>query len=249
MAHGAPQAATRIVIHGTGRMGRSVCQAGAARGGLVIEALVGPQRPDWLTPESQAPAWYAALADLPSRPALVIDFTLPEGTRTAADWCARQEVPLVSGVTGLPADVMTALQQAAASAPVLWAPNLSIGVNLLAELAGRTAAVVDARVPVTIEDIHHQWKKDAPSGTALMLGAAIAARRGGDDGAIAYRSQREGEVIGEHRVRFHLEGETIELGHAAGDRGIFARGALEAGLWLLRQAPGFYSAADWLADR
>ncbi len=177
----------------------------------------------------------------------MIDFTLPEGTRIAADWCAENRVALVSGVTGLPADVLDALESAAAHVPVLWSPNLSLGVNLLADLTARAAAVLDRQTPVIVEDIHHQWKKDAPSGTALMLGERIGTERGGDAGAIEYRSVREGEVIGEHTVTFKLAGEEFDLVHRAHDRSIYASGALDAGAWLIQQPAGLYSAADWLS--
>ena len=228
-------------------MGRSVLEAAQAHPDVEVVALVGPNRPAWKGAEVNAPAWYEEFGRLPLSPDLLIDFTLPEGTAAAADWCGDKGVPLVSGVTGLDASARARLQRAADSAPVLWSPNLSIGVNLLAELVGRAAAVVGSQALVAIDDVHHQWKKDAPSGTALMLGGAIAGRRGGDDSGITYHSTREGEVIGDHRVRFSLDGEEIELAHRATDRGIFARGALEAGLWLVHQPPGFYSAADWLA--
>ena len=158
-------------------------------------------------------------------------------------------IPLVSGVTGLTAEAQSALAGAAESAPVLWSPNLSLGVNLLADLAARTAMAVDFDAPVQIEDIHHRWKKDAPSGTALMLGGRIAEQRGGDDDALDYRSVREGEVIGVHSIRFSLAGEEIELVHRAFDRSIYAHGALRAGAWLCSRPPGLYSATDWLADR
>jgi 4-hydroxy-tetrahydrodipicolinate reductase len=247
MVSAAQQRTTRIVIHGTGRMARVLAQAAAEAGNFEVQALVGPRPPDW---ETQTP-WFAGLQELPAHPLpqLLIDFTLPDGTLTAANWCAEREVPLLSGVTGLPGGTMEALRRAARKAPVLWSPNLSLGINLLADLAARAAAVLDPATPVTIEDIHHRWKKDAPSGTALMLGAAIAAGRGGDESAIEYRSRREGEVIGHHTVTFRLAGEHFDLAHRAGDRAIYARGALDAGLWLLRQAPGFYSARDWLAGR
>jgi len=136
---------------------------------------------------------------------------------------------------------------AAREVPVLWSPNLSLGVNLLADLAGRAASVLDQTCPVAIEDIHHQWKKDAPSGTALMIGERIAQERSGDDSAIDYSSVREGEVIGEHRVTFKMAGEEFDLVHRAHDRNIYARGALDAGAWLTSQPPGFYSARDWLS--
>jgi 4-hydroxy-tetrahydrodipicolinate reductase len=233
----------RIVVHGTGRMGRAIATAAATQAGLELAALVGPQAPDW---EASAP-WFEELQDLPQLPDLLIDFTLPAGTSAAAHWCAARQVPLLSGVTGLSDEVRAALFDAARQVAVLWSPNLSLGVNLLAELAGRAAAVLDPETPVLIEDIHHRWKKDAPSGTALMLGATIAARRAGDAAAVEYRSQREGEIIGEHTVRFRMAGETLELVHRAEDRSIYALGALAAGRWLVQQPPALYAARDWLA--
>jgi len=235
----------RVAVHGTGRMGRALAAAAASQSGLVLEALVGPQEPDWETPVP----WFGQLQDLPDRPDLLIDFTLPAGTLAAARWCSAQQVALLSGVTGLSDDVRAALATTASEVPVLWSPNLSLGLNLLAELAGRAAAVLDPETPVLIEDIHHQWKKDAPSGTALMLGATIAAQRSGATDAVAYRSLREGEVIGEHTVRFRMAGETVELVHKAQDRSIYALGALTAGRWLVRQPPALYTARDWLAAR
>jgi 4-hydroxy-tetrahydrodipicolinate reductase len=233
----------RIAIFGTGRMGRALDAAAADRSDLSVTALIGPAEPDW---DARAP-WAASLSGLSELPDLVIDFSLPDGTLAAARWCRGHAVALLSGVTGLPATVTEALRESAAVAPVMWAPNLSLGVNLLAELAARAAAVLDPSVPVAIEDIHHSGKKDAPSGTALMLGERIAGERGGDDSRIEYRSIREGDVIGEHTVTFSLEGEAFDLVHRAGDRAIYARGALTAAAWLVRQPPGLYSARDWLA--
>ena len=233
----------RIAVFGTGRMAFAIAEAAKRREDVEIIALVGPQPPGWET----AIPYLASLADLDSKPDYLIDFTLPEGTRTAAGWCMENGVPMVSGVTGLGAAENAALESASARVPVLWAPNLALGVNLLADLAGRAGAVLDPGVPVAIEDIHHQWKKDAPSGTALMLGARIAGGRGDDDSAIAYSSVREGEVIGVHTVRFSMDGESFELVHHAHDRSIYAKGAMNAGMWLMKQPPGLYTAADWLA--
>jgi 4-hydroxy-tetrahydrodipicolinate reductase len=226
-------------------MARALVEAVTSRTDISAIALVGPQPPDW---DTEVP-WYEQLEQLPERPALLIDFTLPQGTLTAAAWCRAAGVALLSGVTGLDEAVRGALRDASQQIPVLWSPNLSLGVNLLAELAGRAAAVLDPATPVLIEDIHHQWKKDAPSGTALMLGAVVAAQRDGDDSAIEYRSLREGEVIGEHTVTFRMAGEAFELVHRAEDRSIYALGALDAGKWLVAQPPGLYTARDWLAGR
>jgi len=223
-------------------MAGAIAVAASAGGRHTIKALVGPQEPEFDT----AVPWLQRLEDLPSLPDLLIDFTLPAGTRTAAAWCASRKVPLLSGVTGLGDEVRQALESAAAAAPVLWSPNLSLGVNLLADLAGRAAAVVGRETAVVIEDIHHQWKKDAPSGTALMLGQRVSEQRGGDDSAIRYESRREGEVIGEHTVTFRMEGEEFDLVHRAHDRSIYALGALDAGAWLIRQPQGLYSARHWL---
>jgi len=235
----------RIVIHGTGRMAAAIAAAVVDRDDVSISALVGPQAPEW---ETKIP-WFSSFADLPGLPDLLIDFTLPAGTRTAANWCASNKVPFLSGVTGLAKDIVGTLENAALCVPVLWSPNLSIGINLLADLAARAAEIVDPAAPVIIEDIHHQWKKDAPSGTALMLGARIAEERGGDDCAIDYQSVREGEVIGVHTITFKMNGEEFDLVHRAHDRSIYALGALEAGAWLTGQVPGLYSARDWLCGR
>lgn len=226
-------------------MGRAVADAASGRVDIAIVALVGPRAPGWDTDI----AWYPNLSDLPERPELLIDFSLPQGTAAAAEWCLEQGVPLLSGVTGLPGEVRDKLALAAGGVPVLWSANMSLGVNLLADLAARAAGVLDADTPVRIGDVHHRWKKDAPSGTALMLGDAIAAARGSDGPDIDYHSRREGEVVGEHTVTFVLPGEEISLAHRAHDRSIFALGALVAGCWLVGQPAGSYGASDWLASR
>jgi 4-hydroxy-tetrahydrodipicolinate reductase len=234
-----------VTIHGSGRMAKAISSAADSQDDLFITATVAPEAPAW---ESINPHFFS-LDALPALPALLIDFTLPEGARKAAEWCAQNDVALLSGVTGLPADITAALRTAAERVPVLWSPNLSLGVNLLAELAKQAAAVLDPDIRVEIEDIHHQWKKDAPSGTALMLGETITAQRGGAGGEIDYSSIREGEIIGEHKITFLMAGEEFDLVHRAHDRTIYALGALAAGKWLVEQPAGLYSAADWLAGR
>ena len=222
-------------------MAAAISAAAELRDDLLITATVGPEIPEW---DSSIPHFHT-LDVLPALPALLIDFTLPEGTQTAAGWCAKNDVALLSGVTGLPDAVIAALHAAAIRVPVLWSPNLSLGVNLLAALAGKAAAILDPDTAVSIEDIHHQWKKDAPSGTALMLGETISSNRE-DGAAIEYTSIREGEEIGVHKVTFTMAGEQIELVHHAYNRSIYAMGALSAAIWLIKQPPGMFSARDWL---
>ena len=234
----------RIAVHGTGRMAYAIDRLAAGRDDVTLVALAGPNPPDWDDASPHVPSLQA----LGERPDFLVDFTLPRGTAIAAEWCGENRVPLVSGVTGLDDSVHAGLSRAATRTPVLWSPNLSLGVNLLADLAGRAGQVLDADVPVAIEDIHHQWKKDAPSGTALMLGQRIAEGRGGDDSAIDFSSIREGEVIGVHTVHFTLDGEEFELVHRAHDRRIYALGAIRAGQWLMAQPPALYSARDWLTS-
>jgi 4-hydroxy-tetrahydrodipicolinate reductase len=233
-----------VAIHGSGRMAKAIERAAAPRDDLFVTATVAPEVSEW---ESTVPHFFS-LEALPALPALLIDFTLPAGTRKAAEWCAKNDVALLSGVTGLPVDVKAALRTAAEKVPVLWSPNLSLGINLLAELAKQAAAVLDPKTRVKIEDIHHQWKQDAPSGTALMLGETITAQRGSAGEEIDYSSIREGEIIGEHKSTFLMAGEEFDLVHRAHDRSIYALGALGAGKWLVGQPAGLYSASDWLAS-
>ncbi len=225
-------------------MAAAIVDAAKPRDDLLIVATIGPETPEW----GDSLPHFLSLTALPAVPALVIDFSLPDGTLSAAKWCAQHDVALLTGVTGLPAPVIDALDAAADRVPVLWSPNLSLGVNLLAALVGKAAAVLEPDTPVTIEDIHHQWKKDAPSGTALMLGDAISSNR--DEGAaVEFSSIREGEEIGVHTVTFVMEGEEIDLVHRAHSRSIYASGSLSAAKWLIKQHAGRYSARDWLAGR
>jgi 4-hydroxy-tetrahydrodipicolinate reductase len=218
---------------------------------LECVGLVSINRPDDLSEFN----WRPSLEEADPAADLLIDFTLPGGTGAAAQWCARHQVAILSGTTGLSEEDDRALRDAALTVPVLWAPNLSRGVALTTELVRRAAEALGPKVPAAIADIHHQYKLDAPSGTALALGAAV--RQGfSQSGANAstagnaepeYSSVREGEVIGEHTVSFAMPDERLEITHRALDRDVFARGALQAGAWLVRQKPGFYSTGDWLA--
>lgn len=173
---------------------------------------------------------------------LVIDFSLARGTLSVARWCGEHGVALLSGVTGIDSETHEALDSAASVAPVLWAPNLSFGVNLMAGIMRQLGAATGSEPGITIRETHHTGKKDAPSGTALFLAEQLDV-----DQDIAFHSIREGDVIGEHSVTIELPDETLTVTHVAKDRRLFARGALEAGQWLVGQQPGRYTAADWIS--
>ena len=236
---------TRIALHGAGRMAGAVAQAAQRNTEVEISSVVALEPPGW---EIEVP-FHSRLDELQEQVDVMIDFSLPDGTAAAAAWCEKRSVPLLSGVTGLHPQALDGLKSASQSVAVMWAPNLSVGVNLLAQLCTQAAAILPRETSVVIEDLHHQWKKDAPSGTALMLGEAIKRARGEQSGSLEYVSLREGDAIGRHRVTFRSPGEEMVLVHEAQDRSIFATGALGAAQWLVHQEPGQYTVADWLMRR
>ena len=224
-----------------------------------LAGMVSKSKPE----EDLNSEYHTSLDEFTASADLLIDFTLPGGPRDAAEWCARNGVAMLSGTTGLKNDDIGAMKKAAEKVPVLWAPNLSPGVALVNSLVSQAAAALGNDADVQIAETHHKHKLDAPSGTALALGASVMEGRGErlrdlldpayleslkdtDDGGLSFSSVREGEVIGEHTVRFTMADEVIEISHKALRREVFAKGALKAGEWLVKQAPGYYSTRDWL---
>lgn len=194
-----------------------------------------------------------------------IEFTLPDGCRHWAEWCGEQGVALVSGTTGLGEAEWGALRAAARRVAVLWAPNMSVGVNLLLELARQVARRLGRQWDVEICEQHHADKLDAPSGTAGALLEAVCAARGEDPqtaacygrsgrcgprrpGEIGVHALRLGSSIGQHEVYFGAPGETLILAHRAESRDIFAAGALRAACWLADRPAGLYRMADVLSE-
>jgi 4-hydroxy-tetrahydrodipicolinate reductase len=172
---------------------------------------------------------------------VAIDFSLPTGFDGILSCCVQAGRGLVSGTTGLEPAQQEAMRAAAAQIPVLWASNFSLGIAVLALLVERAAAALPGW-DCDIVETHHKDKRDAPSGTALSLGERVA--KAGI--RPQYASLRSGDVIGEHSVRFTTSGERIELAHQAGNRDIFARGALRAAQWLAGRPPGLYGMRDLL---
>jgi 4-hydroxy-tetrahydrodipicolinate reductase len=193
----------------------------------------------------------------------VIDFTTPAATIAYAELAAQARIVHVIGTTGLSADDEAKIKAASRHAVVVKSGNMSVGVNLLAGLVRQAAKALGDDFDIEILEMHHRAKVDAPSGTALMLGAAAAEGRGVDLGPRSVRSRdghtgarkrgdigfaalRGGSVVGEHTVIFSGDGEQIEIAHKATDRALFARGALRAALWGRDKKPGLYSMTDVL---
>ncbi len=193
----------------------------------------------------------------------VLDFTAPAASLAHARLAAAAGKAHVIGTTGIGAAGQKALAQAAKRAPIVFAPNMSLGVILLAELVRQVARALDPAWDIEIVEMHHRHKLDAPSGTALLFGRAAAVGRGVDldqvadrgrdgatgarkIGAIGFAALRGGDVVGEHSVIFATDGERVELTHKATSRDIFARGALSAARWATGRKPGLYAMKDVL---
>jgi 4-hydroxy-tetrahydrodipicolinate reductase len=194
---------------------------------------------------------------------VVIDFTIPETTALLTKLAVETNTAHIIGTTGLDAEQAQAIIDASKETVVVQADNYSLGVNLLAALTRQVAETLDTQFDIEIVEMHHRYKVDAPSGTALALGRAAAEGRGvsldevadrGRDGItgarkegdIGFASLRGGNVVGDHTVTFAADDERIELTHKAGDRTIFARGAVHAARWAHGQPAGYYTMADVL---
>jgi len=191
---------------------------------------------------------------------VVIDFSVASAVQTLASLAARQNVALVSGTTSLDAEAQRALERAATKVPVLWAANMSLGVQVLADLLEQALRRLGPEFDVEIVEVHHRKKVDAPSGTARRLAeAAQHARPGlrelhareGDVGArsadeVGVFGVRGGDVIGDHTVHLLGPAERIELTHRATSRELFAHGALRVARFVVGKPPGRYTIADVL---
>ena len=194
---------------------------------------------------------------------VLIDFTRPEATLNALSVCQSAGKAMVIGTTGFSDDALKVIDQASSDIPIVFAPNMSVGVNLTLKLLETTAKVIGTDSNIEIVEAHHRHKVDAPSGTALKMGEVIANALGRDlsecavygrEGTeeprdkqtIGFSSIRGGDVVGEHTVTFFMEGERVEITHKASSRMTYANGAVKASQWLTNQENGLYSMQDVL---
>jgi 4-hydroxy-tetrahydrodipicolinate reductase len=194
---------------------------------------------------------------------LVIDFTAPDSSVRNARVASSTGKPLLIGTTGISESQMKEIRDCSVSAPILFTPNSSLGVNMMMDVVRDVASKLGNDFAIEICEAHHSKKVDAPSGTALALGRAAAEGRGtnltinavydrhGHTGArseneIGFSVIRGGDIVGEHTVYFIGQGERLEITHRATDRALFAKGALQAARWLITQPAGFYGMQDFL---
>lgn len=197
---------------------------------------------------------------------VLIDFTTPMTTTAHALACAQADVAWVIGTTGLDAEQQAAVEAAATQVPVCQSANFSTGVNLMLRLVELAASAVDHDTDLEVIEAHHRHKVDAPSGTALAIGEALAVGRGVSlqdtavmaregitgarpDGAIGFATIRGGDIVGDHTALFASDGERLEITHRAGTRLAFARGACRAAAWLTQRPAGLYDMQDVLKLR
>jgi len=249
----------RVGVTGAGgRMGRVVREVLADRGDEVAFAAArDPEEFGALDDEAE----FAALLDRRG-PDVVVDFTAPEAAVRYAEACAEAGVPLVTGTTGFDEEQRAALRDAGDAVPVLVGANFSRGVQaLLSAVEAAVGALPGYDVAVT--ETHHSGKVDAPSGTAGLLLDRIDAERGGgservhgregdhqprSEGEIGVHARRAGDVTGEHEVLLAGNSEALELTHRAGDRRVFAEGAVDAAAWLVDQSAGYYEFSEVAAN-
>jgi 4-hydroxy-tetrahydrodipicolinate reductase len=253
-----------------GAMGRQVVRLVAASEDCeLVAAVERADHPD-LGQDAGELAGAGALgvplsAELTGEGDVLIDFSAPEAACAGACACAARGMAVVIGTTGLSPEQRRRIEEeAAARVPVLIAPNMSVGVNLLFALAEEVASALGPGYDVEIVEAHHRRKVDAPSGTAMELLRRVCRATGreaesdarhGRRGATGPREAREvgvhavrgGDIVGDHTVLFAGQGERLELTHRATSREVFARGALRAARFLVEQAPGLYSMQDMLA--
>lgn len=246
-----------IITGGAGRMGQVLLRLAA---GSPDFALLGATEREGVA--VQGPVFRTFAAALAAGPQVVIDFTSPAASAQHAAACAEAGVALVIGSTGFDEGAQAAVVAAARRIPIVQAPNMSVGVNVILAAAAQLAARLGEDFDIEVLEAHHKHKKDAPSGTALKLAEVLAAATGRTradfrttrDGVIGERPPREiglqtlrgGDVVGEHTVFFYGEGERVELTHRATSRDQFGKGALRAARWLVGRPAGLYGMTDVL---
>lgn len=250
---------TKIAVTGAcGRMGRVIANLCAERSDCEIIAGI-----DKLGEKYADFPIYKALYDMPDKPDVIIDFSHPSVLPDLLSYCKMNNVPAVIATTGYSDEERAQITAAASQIPVFFTFNMSLGINLLAELAKKATQILGGQFDIEIVEKHHNQKKDAPSGTAIMLAEAIneeldnrgklvydrhSVRRPRDKDEIGMHSVRGGTIVGEHEIIFAGHDEVITLSHSAQSREVFAVGAVNAAVFLSGKPAGLYSMSDLIKE-
>jgi len=261
---------TRIAVVGAaGRMGRRIIALANESGDFEVTAAVEKKGHPDLGKDAGVLAGIGPinimLSDVfpRSAPQAAIDFSLPEAVVETIDYCTPRAVPLVCGTTGLNEKQREAIKMASKKIPLIYATNMSVGMNILFAVVGKVASMLGDEYDIEIIEQHHRFKKDAPSGSAITLAenickaterdlsSSLVHGRSGKEaprqkGAIGMHAVRAGDITGIHSVIYGTLGETVTLSHTAHSRDTFVRGALRAAKWVIAKPPGLYSMADVL---
>ena len=259
----------RIAVSGaSGRMGKMLIEAVVQSEDLELAAALCPESDAAVGLDAGAFMGKATGVKISADPGVLqtcdvlIDFTRPAGTLAYLDACVQYKTGMVIGTTGFDAAGIAAIERASQLVPIVFAPNMSVGVNAAFKLI-ETAAKLLAGYDCEIVEMHHKHKVDAPSGTALEMGRRVALARGQnfDDvallsrqghtgerkpGTIGFAALRGGDVVGDHTVVFASTGERIEISHKSGSRAGYAQGSLEAARFILKRNKGLYNMSDVL---
>lgn len=274
MANGQAENVRVAVIGAAGRMGRALIEAINEGAGVELTAaidrpgnsLIGADAGELAGIGSLGVSVVDSLAAVVDDFDVLIDFTAPAATVANAEFCAANGKKMAIGTTGLSEEQKQALAVCAEKTAIMFAPNMSMGVNLCFKLLEMAAKVLGDDVDIEIIEAHHRHKVDAPSGTALRMGEVVAEALGrdlkevavygreGQEGprdrkTIGFETIRAGDIVGEHTVMFAADGERVEITHKATSRMNFARGAVRACAWLKIQNQGLYDMQDVLGLR
>ena len=265
----------KVAIHGAGgRMGQALIQAAADNADIELVAAIERNGAEIIGDDAGLVAGLGelgvkvtdSLKDVTDLFDVVIDFTRPEPALAALELCAENKKKVVIGTTGFTEEQKQNILSAADKTAVVFAPNMSVGVNLCFKLLDMAARVLGDEVDVEIVEAHHRLKEDAPSGTALRMGEVIAdavgrnlqkdaiyGRQGHtgvrDRKTIGFSTIRGGDIVGEHTVMFAGPGERVEIAHKSNSRMTYANGAMRAAGWLIQQSNGLYDMQDVLELR
>ena len=240
---------TRIAINGSkGKMGLAL-----------IEAINSSSKSDFAAGFDKGDSLIDSINDFE----VLIDFSRPEASLNALSVCKDSGKSMVIGTTGFTDTALKRIEQASKDIPIVFAPNMSVGVNLTLKILETSAKVIGPDSSIEIIEAHHRYKVDSPSGTALKMGEVVANALGRDlskcaiygrEGieeprdlnTIGFSSIRGGDVVGEHTVAFFMDGERVEITHKASSRSIYANGAVRAANWIAAKPSGLYSMQDVL---